>query len=222
MANTLKTMSNRRTLIRVGALAIGLAVGVTVGLVLSRDDDTPVAVDDTVTLSRDEEGGAGADGGDSAAVVTFPDDALGNTDIQGDPMPIVEISNRDGAVFSTAELLGQPLVLNFWFAACPPCAKELPDFAEVHAEVGDEVRFVGINTLDSIEEMERFAGERGVRYELYRDDFAAFTDAIGAAAFPVTLFVTSNGMIVDQAGVLDADGLRDRVDALLAVEASLS
>ena len=40
-------------------------------------------------------------------------------------------------------------------------------------------------------------------------------------AFPVTLFVTSDGTIIEQTGVLDADQLRDRVDELQAVEAQI-
>jgi hypothetical protein len=90
----------------------------------------------------------------------------------------------------------------------------------VHGEVGDDVRFIGVNTIDSIEVMERFAGERGVSYELYRDEYAEFTDGIGASAFPVTIFVTSKGQIVEQTGALDADELRDKVDELLALESA--
>ena len=63
--------------------------------------------------------------------------------------------------------------------------------------------------------MERFAGDRGVQYELYLDDTAEFTDAIGAVNFPVTLFVTPQGGIVDQTGPLDADELREKIDQLL-------
>ena len=102
---------------------------------------------------------------------------------------------------------------------CAPCAKELPDFAEVHNEVGDQVRFIGVNPNDSIEAMERFARERGVNYELYLDDFAEFTNAISAAAFPITLFVTPEGRIIEQTGVLDADELRAEIDQLLEASA---
>jgi len=70
--------------------------------------------------------------------------------------------------------------------------------------------------------MERFAGERGVTYDLLRDQFAELADGIGAVAFPVTLFVTSDGTIVEQAGVLDADELNAKIDDLLVAEASLT
>ena len=158
---------------------------------------------------------------DAQAVVTFPDDGLGNSAVQGDSLPEVTLLDGDDAEVTTADLLGEPLVVNLWFSTCPPCAKELPDFAEVDA-AGNDVRFVGVNPIDSVEVMERFAGERGVEYELLRDQFADLADGVGAVAFPVTLFVTSDGTIVDQAGVLDADQLRARIDDLMVEEAKLS
>ncbi|HSL72895.1 MAG TPA: TlpA disulfide reductase family protein [Ilumatobacteraceae bacterium] len=158
---------------------------------------------------------------DAGAVVTFPNDGLGNDAVAGDPLPDVVLLDRDDNEVRTTDLLGEPLVINLWFSTCPPCAKELPDFAEVDAE-RDDVRFIGVNTIDSVEVMERFAGERGVEYDLLRDQLAELTDGVGAVAFPVTLFVTSDGTIVDQAGVLDADGLRERIDALMVEEAKLT
>jgi peroxiredoxin len=188
------------------SLAIAAVIGVVGGLVWAQASDDDDQVDAVLS--------------DPQGVVTYPNDGLGNTDVEGDPMPIVMLADADGNEVSTAEFLGDPLVVNFWFSTCPPCAKELPDFAEVHAEVGDTVRFVGVNTIDSVEVMERFAGERGVGYELYRDDYAEFTDGIGASAFPVTIFVTSGGVIVAQTGALDADELREHVDELLALESA--
>lgn len=158
---------------------------------------------------------------DPGAVVTYPNDGLGNQVVEGTPFPDVTLADADGNDVTTADLLGEPLVVNLWFSTCPPCAKELPEFAEVDAE-RDDVRFVGVNTIDSVEVMKRFAGERGVEYELYRDDFAELADGVGAVAFPVTLFVTSDGTIVDQSGALDADELRAKIDQLMVEEAKLA
>jgi peroxiredoxin len=154
---------------------------------------------------------------DPGAVVTYPNDGLGNADVQGDPFPRVVLLDRDDNEVSTADLLGQPLVVNLWYSTCAPCAKELPEFAEVDAET-DDARFIGVNTLDSVEVMERFARERGVEYDLYRDEFAELADAIGATAMPITLFVTSDGTIVEQTGPLDADELRAKIADLLAAD----
>ena len=163
---------------------------------------------------------ASAIGGDDGA--SDSDDAVSgietNDEVTGDLLPDATVSDHDGNLVEVSSFVGDPLVVNFWFSTCAPCAKELPDFAEVHAERGDEVRFIGINPIDSVEVMEDFAGERGVAYELYRDDLAEFTDGIGASSFPITIFVSSTGEIVEQTGVVNADQLREKVDGLMALE----
>ena len=191
----------RPRLLVVSLLVAVAVVGVFVWIQSSDSDDT--AVDATLQ--------------DPQSVITFPDDGLGNDDVQGDPFPDVVLIDSDDNEVTTGDLVGEPLVVNLWYSTCPPCAKELPDFAEVDAET-DEVRFIGVNTLDSLEVMERFAGERGVEYDLFRDEFAELADAIGATAMPITLFVTSDGMIVEQTGPLDADELRAEIADLLAVD----
>ncbi len=154
---------------------------------------------------------------DPQSVVTYPTDGLTNGAVEGETFPEASLLDRDGNEITSAELLGEPMVVNFWYSSCAPCAKELPDFATVDAEV-DDVRFVGVNTRDSVEEMERFAGERGVEYELLRDHHADLVDGIQAVAFPITLFVTSDGTIIEQTGPIDADELREKVAELRAAE----
>ena len=61
-----------------------------------------------------------------------------------------------------------------------------------------------------------------MEYELLRDNFAELADGVGAVAFPVTLFVTSDGTIVQQSGALDADELRANIDALMVAEGKLT
>ena len=154
---------------------------------------------------------------DPQSVVTYPTDGLTNRAVEGEAFPEASLLDPDGEEITSAELLGEPMVVNFWYSSCAPCAKELPDFATVDAEV-DDVRFVGVNTRDSVEEMERFAGERGVEYELLRDHHADLVDGIKAVAFPITLFVTSDGTIIEQTGPIDADELREKVAELRAAE----
>ena len=109
----------------------------------------------------------------SEAVLTEPGEyvepgAATNPPLPTDRLPIVDLLGADG---STVELAsdGRPMVVNLWYSTCPPCARELVDFAAVHEQLGDAVRFVGVNPLDSAAEMERFAADRGVDYELLRD-----------------------------------------------------
>jgi thiol-disulfide isomerase/thioredoxin len=131
------------------------------------------------------------------------------------PLPQIEMLDARGLPVSSADLVGYPAVINVWFSTCPPCARELSEFAEVHRELGHRVRFVGVNPFDSVEVMQRFAAERGVAYEQWRDPEAAFIDAIATTAFPRTLFVDASGNVVADTGVLTADELRALIEAVL-------
>ncbi len=128
-------------------------------------------------------------------------------------LPAVALEDVDGtAVELVAD--GRPMVVNLWFTTCPPCARELADLAAVHRDVGERVRFVGVNPLDSAGPMTRFASARGVTYELLRDPRSALADALGIAAYPVTLFVEPDGTIAATHGVIDAGELRRQIAEL--------
>ena len=137
-------------------------------------------------------------------------------DAEADALPAVDLVREDGSTLSTADLRGTPTVVNVWYSACAPCAAELREFAEVDDEYGDEVRFVGVNAIDTIEEMTEFAGERGVTYELLQDPLGELQRELRLSSFPTTLFVDADGRIVERTGVLDAPGLRDEVESLLS------
>jgi thiol-disulfide isomerase/thioredoxin len=132
---------------------------------------------------------------------------------KGEQFPDVEVIDVEGQPVRTGPFLGRPLVVNLWYAACPPCRREMPDFAEVSDEYEGRVRFVGINLLDDVDRMLAFATETGVSYELYRDPVGAFNEAIGAIGYPTTVFVDAAGQVVEHhTGALDADELRSRLD----------
>ena len=144
----------------------------------------------------------------------------GGDDSGGDDavLPSVELTAAGDLTLSTDDLVGEPLVINFWYSACPPCANEVQDFAAVHTSYGDRVRFVGVNAIDSIDKMSAFAGERGVTYELYQDRLAEPQPELRLTSFPTTLFVAADGSIVERTGVLDESRLETEVIELLAAE----
>ena len=68
-------------------------------------------------------------------------------------VPDMEISIYQGAdvlggetlALSEVVALGQPVVLNFWAALCPPCRAEMPEFQRVYDEREAEVLVLGID-----------------------------------------------------------------------------
>jgi peroxiredoxin len=162
-------------------------------------DDTP-AVDGEFVL-------------DQPGVFAEPTDDV-NDDVTGAALPDVDLLDQNGAVTSLDAYRGAPLVVNIWYSFCPPCQRELVDFAAVHAEIGDEVKFVGVDPFDPVDVMERFAGERGVTYDLLRDDTRELATELGIVAYPVTLFVGADGRVLRQTGELDAAELRAAIGEL--------
>lgn len=181
-----------------GALAVAAIVAGFTGWAIGSGDGRTDGSDDDVVL---------ADPGVDVA----PPSIGTNAAVQGEALPDVELSTLQGASLRTSDLVGHPLVINVWYSTCIPCRKELPAFAEVHQEVGDRVRFVGVNTLPPSSTEENFARDRGVQYELLYDTRGDFVTAAGIVTAPVTLFVTADGTIVRQTGELTADRLRQLV-----------
>ena len=67
---------------------------------------------------------------------------------------------------------------------------------------------------NTVEAMERFAAERGVTYELWRDPEFALTNALEIVGYPVTYFVSADGEILRQTGEIDAAELRETIQEL--------
>lgn len=79
----------------------------------------------------------------------------------------VQVSARayTGEELDSAKLAGSVFVVNFWYAACPPCRAEAKDLQQVYTEFAPKgVRFFGVNIYDSQEVADSFAREFGVTY----------------------------------------------------------
>lgn len=181
------------------SLGIALVVSVAVGAVWAALDDA--RNDDTVVIS-------GSDTSSGVPLDAVQPPTIGtNAALGGTPLPGATVTDLDGNPVDTRDLVGTPLVINVWGSTCGPCKRELPDFAAVHAQYGDRVRFVGLSYLPASQREEQFARDLGVGYELLYDGNGEFIVAAGISAFPVTLFVDADGSIVTQTGALDADQL---------------
>jgi len=111
----------------------------------------------------------------------------------------VELEGFDGQRLTLERYRGRPLVVNFFASWCGPCAREMPDFARVHRDLGDEVTFLGVNLQDNPQAALALVERSGVAYDLGRDQGALFA-AVGGVAMPTTAFITAEGEVVDVHG----------------------
>jgi thiol-disulfide isomerase/thioredoxin len=107
-----------------------------------------------------------------------------------------------------------PVVINLWATWCAPCRRELPDFEQVHLEIGDEVRFIGVNLGDRASDALRFISEVGVTFGQYLDEDGSLNERLGTATLPVTVITDNQGRIATvHSGPMDARDLRAAIVA---------
>jgi thiol-disulfide isomerase/thioredoxin len=129
------------------------------------------------------------------------------------------VSTLDGDPVDLADFVGGPLVVNFFAESCPPCVAEMPTFEAIANEVAPEITFIGVSEDPSSVGARRIIGETGITYPVVWDRDGSALISFEALGMPTTLFVDSNGDILElHTGALSADDLR----GLLAEHFSLT
>ena len=187
------------TRVLAGSLIAALVISVAGGYALSRSGDSD-----------------GDEADITPGTITVEQGIPTNKAVQGDKLPTVDLTDSNGTKVSTADLIGQPMVINVWAVTCDACKTEMPALARVQSELGDSVRFVGVNTAKNDGSALAFAADKGVKYELLSDINAELTGALGINGLPYTLFVAADGTIVAQKGIaLDEAGIRSTIASTL-------
>jgi thiol-disulfide isomerase/thioredoxin len=117
-----------------------------------------------------------------------------------------------------ATLQGKPVVVNFFASYCVPCITEMPDFEEVHQQVGDQVTFLGLAVADRQDEATDLVAQTGVTYRTASDSQSEVITALGGTMLPTTVLLDAAGEVVSvHPGALDADELRELLDEELGI-----
>lgn len=121
-----------------------------------------------------------------------------------------------------ADWRGDVVVLNFWYAACPPCRAEAPALREVATETAaDGVKFLGVNSTDDAGTAEAFERTFEVPYGSLADKqsraIAALQGRVALQAVPTTVVLDRQGRVAARVlGQVDASTLRALIGDVLA------
>ena len=128
-----------------------------------------------------------------------------------------------GDQLHSADFENEVVVVNFWYASCPPCRAEARDLQELNEEYSPKgVNFVGVNVYDQAATARSFAEEFGVTYPSILDveDASvrlAFSDNVPPQAIPSTLVLDREGRVAALIrGVADRSVLSTMIDDVLA------
>jgi len=108
------------------------------------------------------------------------------------PAPSFTLRTLDARQVSLEELRGRPVILNFWYAGCPPCRQEMPllqEFADQHPDV----TLLLVDHLDSAATASGFTGPRHIHAPVLLDQDGSVTAAYRVAGFPTSVFLRPDG-----------------------------
>ncbi len=131
-------------------------------------------------------------------------------------------STYEGGTVDVADWRGDVVVVNFWYAACPPCRVEAPDLAALATDYADQgVRVVGVNGTDDAGAALAFERTFAIPYPSIDDagghGVAAMQGAVPLRAVPTTVVLDPEGRIAARVlGRAAASTLRGLVDDTLA------
>jgi thiol-disulfide isomerase/thioredoxin len=154
--------------------------------------------------------------GDGALTIVAPDSRATPVMFEG-PLDV-------GGSFSSGDHVGQVVVVNFWYAGCPPCRLEAKDLELLHQQFLDQgVVFIGVNIMDQGPTALTFADEFGVTYPSILDvnDGAvrlAFAGQVAPNAVPTTLVLDQRARVAARiSGLLtDPDVLARIIEDVVA------
>ena len=129
----------------------------------------------------------------------------------------------DGRI-TLADFEGKPTVAAFFASWCAVCVDELPEFAAVSELVGDQVDFVGIDTMDNgtglgLAERTGIAGLWPLARDVGGIDGRGLATAFGAQGSPMTVIYSPDGEPLDIIrGGISGQALIDRLVDLFDID----
>ena len=139
----------------------------------------------------------------------------------GKPMPSFTLTALDGSTVSSADLVGKPLIVNFWASWCRPCVQEHPVLLDTARRYGDRLTIVGILYDDTAQGAAGFLARYGAGgWADLQDPGGGTAVSFGVTGPPETYFIDPGGVVRGkQFGPVTADVVARQL-ATLGVEAA--
>jgi peroxiredoxin len=135
------------------------------------------------------------------------------------PAPAARFTTLSGETFSTAELRGKVVLVNFWATYCGACLKEMPQLVDTHrkfASRGYETIAIAVRH-DSPERVAGFAASRALPFPIAFDRAGELAKEFGNVRItPTSFLIDKRGRVIWRAvGEPNWSELHQRVESAL-------
>ncbi len=109
--------------------------------------------------------------------------------------------DADGFKVYLRDLIGKPIIINFWATWCGYCVEEMPAFEELYRQKGEEIHILMIDLADGKQETKTMAlnyvEENQFTFPVYFSSWESAEQAFGSfRGIPRSYFINSAGEIV--------------------------
>jgi len=112
--------------------------------------------------------------------------------------PDFRLATPGGDEITLSDLLGYPVIINFWASWCPPCRAEMPAFQQVYEEYQDRgliIAAVNATNQDSRSDAVDFAATNHLTFPILLDISGSASRSYNLHSLPTTVFVDREGVI---------------------------
>jgi thiol-disulfide isomerase/thioredoxin len=136
-------------------------------------------------------------GQNTSSGVSYAVKSVGMADKKND---MIDFSwSENGKEVKLSDHKGKVILLNFWATWCPPCRKELPDLAQISAELkGKDFVMIGVSVDDNQEILDKFLQTNKIPYTVVFEP----NELVGK--YMMTAGQTQN--VVPQTYIIDKEG----------------
>lgn len=114
------------------------------------------------------------------------------------PIPSFAMTDINGKTWSSSELKGKIVVLNFWFIKCQPCIAEMPELNKMAIDYknNNDIVFLAITPADKPAEILEFLKTHEFSYNQISNEFGkAFCQKNGIMGFPTNVLIRKDGTV---------------------------
>ncbi len=123
--------------------------------------------------------------------------------IIGAPAPGFELKGMDGASVSLSDVLGQPVLINFWASWCDPCRAEMPLIEKAHQAHLSDLVILAINDDEPEDVVRGFIRDNRLTFKILLDPGEKAMSTYRVTGIPTSFFIDREGVIrAIQVGVL--------------------
>ena len=113
---------------------------------------------------------------------------------KGDTAPNFRMQLNDEQGLYLSDLVGRPVLINFWATWCGPCRLEMPEIVH-HAETNADLIVLAINVQETEELVAAFAEDFEMKMPVVRDENAAIRDLYKVRGMPTSVFIDRAGKV---------------------------